>query len=199
ARLRGDALAHPPARRAAGPAVNPLLAALDPTGLEPGVLVWPLLFGLGAYLLLTAQPIGRPKPDLADRLRRLDVDERIRMELDRPERTPLFASRLLEGMLRPVVDDCGRALRSLLGRLGLGGGEELERALRAARPGVEPVQFFGEKALTAAIAGGLLPAMNALAVQPFGAWPLWAAAAAGALGFLAPDWQLARRVAARPT
>jgi len=40
----------------------------DPSVLRLHVLVWPMLFGFGAYLLLTAQPIGRPKPDLAERL-----------------------------------------------------------------------------------------------------------------------------------
>ena len=41
------------------------------------VVLLPLLFGFGLYLVLTAQPIGRPRPDLLERLRRLDVEERL--------------------------------------------------------------------------------------------------------------------------
>jgi hypothetical protein len=51
------------------------LPPLDPALLAPGALLWPLLFGLGLYLLVTSQPIGRPKPSLGERLRRLDDAE----------------------------------------------------------------------------------------------------------------------------
>src|SRR5438477_11834710 len=94
---------------------------------DPRVILLPLMLGLGLYLILTAQPIGRPKPDLGERLRRLDVDERIRMaELERYSRRPLFASRVLENMLRPVIEDAGRLLRAILLRLGIASGRELE-------------------------------------------------------------------------
>jgi tight adherence protein C len=163
------------------------------------VLIWPLLFGLGAYLLLTAQPIGRPKPDLAERLRRLDVDERIRMELERRDVRPIFASRLLESMLRPVVEDLGRLLRATLGRFGVVGGQELERKLHVARPGVEPIQFFGEKAISGLIGLGVFPLMNALGIVPFGVWPVWLWLVGFVAGFLLPDAELDRRLAARRT
>lgn len=172
---------------------------IAPEAFQLRVLIWPLLFGLGAYLLLTAQPIGRPKPDLAERLRRLDVDERIKMELERHDARPIFASRLLESMLRPVMEDVGRLLRALLGRLGLGGGEELERKLRVARPGVEPIQFFGEKALSGLIGLGVFPLMNTLGIQPFGVWPVWLWLVGFAAGFLLPDADLDRRLAGRRT
>lgn len=172
---------------------------VDPSAFELRVLIWPLLFGLGAYLLLTAQPIGRPKPDLAERLRRLDVDERIRMELERRDVRPIFASRLLESMLRPVVEDLGRLLRAALGRFGVVGGEELERKLRVARPGVEPIQFFGEKAISGLIGLGVFPLMNALGIVPFGLWPVWLWLVGFIAGFLLPDAELDRRLAARRT
>ena len=172
---------------------------VDPSAFELRVLIWPLLFGLGAYLLLTAQPIGRPKPDLAERLRRLDVDERIRMELERRDVRPIFASRLLESMLRPVVEDLGRLLRAALGRFGVVGGEELERKLRVARPGVEPIQFFGEKAISGLIGLGVCPLMNALGIVPFGVWPVWLWLVGFIAGFLLPDAELDRRLAARRT
>lgn len=171
----------------------------DPSALQFSVLVWPLLFGLGAYLLLTAQPIGRPKPDLLERLRRLDVDERMRAELGRREVRPIFASRLLEGMLRPVLDDLGRLLRFVLGKFGLAGGDDLERKLRIARPGVEPIQFFGEKVASGLIGLAIFPMMNSIGIHPFGSWPFWVWAVGLIVGFLAPNWQLDQRLAARRT
>src|SRR5579864_7392305 len=86
--------------------------------LDPRVIILPLLLGLGMYLILSWLPVGRPKPDLGERLSALDVDERIRQaEWGRRASTPLFSSRLLEGMLRPIIDDTGRVLGSALARL----------------------------------------------------------------------------------
>ena len=177
----------------------------DPSAAQPRMLVWPLLFGVGIYLLLTSQPIGRPKTDLAERLRRLDVDERIRAEIEgrRTDAKPFFASRTLETILRPVLDDVGRTLQGVLGRFdlfGLGGAASeaaLERKLRIARPGVELTQFYGEKVAAGIIGAGLFPLMAALGVHPFGPWPVWLWAVGGVAGFLGPDWQLEQRLAQR--
>jgi len=169
---------------------------------QPQAVLWPLLFGLGVYLMLTSQPVGRPKPDLKQRLRRLDVDERVRDQIGHRDVRPIFASRLLEAMLRPVLDDAGRLLQSALARFGLAGAagaESLEGKLRLVRPGVEPTQFFGEKVAAGLIGLAMFPAMNLLGVHPFGPWPFWSWAAGFVAGFLAPDWQLDRRLAARRT
>ncbi len=109
----------------------PSIPSLDPrialalSDLDLWVFVWPLVLGLGLYLLLTAQPIGKPLPDLGERLKRLDADERILQNVRRETVKPIFASRLLEALLRPVLDDLGSLLRSVLSRFGLGGGREL--------------------------------------------------------------------------
>ena len=169
----------------------------DLTGMPLAVIFWPLLFGIGAYLLLTSQPIGRPKPDLAERLRRLDVDERIRDEMMQRDRPPIFALPWLEAILRPILDDVGRAVRAVLTLFGLGGGRELERKLAAARPGVEPAQFFGEKFVAGLIGLALFPIMDAIGVHPFGPWPFWTWAVGFLVGFLAPDWDLERRLTSR--
>jgi tight adherence protein C len=172
--------------------------ALDPRLLTPQVVLLSFLLGLGLYLLVTEQPLGRPKPDLGERLRRLDVDYRLRMaDLDQRERRALFASRLLEGMLRPVIDDAGRLARRILAHAGLAGGHELERRLQIARPGVEPVQFFGEKLATGLVGGVVFPLMNALGLRPFGAWPVWLWVVGFCVGFLAPDWELDQRLRVR--
>jgi tight adherence protein C len=169
-----------------------------PLALDPRVYLWPVVLGFGLYLVLTAQPIGRPKPDLGERLRRLDVDERMRSaELGRRDERPLFASRLLEGLLRPVVEDAGRLLRGLLARIGLAGGEALERRLRILRPAVEPVQFFGEKVAAGVVLAAVFPTMNAVGVRPLGPWPVWVWLVGFAVGFALPDWDLDRRDAVR--
>jgi tight adherence protein C len=180
--------------------VIPLVLAesLQLGALDPRVIVLPLVLGLGLYLLVTAQPLGRPKPDLGERLRRLDVDERMRMaELGRQASPPLFASRLLENMLRPIVEDVGRVVRSVLLRLGLAGGRELEVRLHVVRPGVELVQFMGEKVAAGVIVAGTFPLMSLLHITPFGPWPVWTWLVGFATGFLLPDWDLGRRMVTR--
>jgi tight adherence protein C len=166
--------------------------------LDARVVLLPLLFGLGLYLVLTAQPLGRPKPDLGERLRMLDVEERIRLaELDRYATRPLFASRILENMLRPVIEDAGRLLRGVFQRFGLAGGRELEARLAVLRPGVDVVQLLGEKVATGLIVAATFPLMNLLHIDPFGAWPVWVWLVGFGLGFLLPDWDLQRRSAER--
>jgi tight adherence protein C len=171
---------------------------VDVRALDGRVILWPLLFGLGSYLILLSQSWFKPKSDLGDALRLLDVDERLR-DVDRGGRDarPLFASRVLESMLRPIVDDAGRVLRAVLIRLGLGSGDALERRLRVARPGVEPVQFFGEKVAGGLILATVFPLLNVLRIHPFGPWPVWVWLVGFAVGYLLPDWDLERRAATR--
>ncbi|MBV9322320.1 MAG: type II secretion system F family protein [Chloroflexi bacterium] len=173
-----------------------LANGLSLTALDARVVVLPLLLGGGLYLILTALPLGRPKRDLGERLRRLDVDERVRTaELDRQTRRQLFTSRLLENMLRPIVEDAGRGLRSVLVRLGLGGGRELEMRLTVIRPGVDVAQFMGEKVAGGVIVAAMFPLMNLLRLTPFGAWPVWLWLVGFGFGFVLPDWDLDRRAA----
>ncbi len=179
---------------------NPPAVTLNPRALQPDVLMWPILFGLGLYLVLQAQPLGRPKSNLAERLRRLDVDERIRSEMERPRSSqPIFAVRWLEGLLRPVLDDIGTVARAVLTRFGLSGGKDLERRLRLARPGVEPIQYLGEKIATGLIGLTFFPILNAVDLTLFGPWPAWVWVIGFIVGFMAPDWQLDARLSARRT
>jgi tight adherence protein C len=173
-------------------------ASIQLAALDPRVVLLPLLFGLGLYLVLTALPFGQPRPDLGERLRLLDVDERIRLaELGRAAVRPLFASRILENMLRPVIADAGRVLRSVLLRLGLAGGRELEARLHVLRPGVEVVQFLGEKVATGLVMAAMFPIMNLLHFEPLGTWPVWVWLVGFGVGFVLPDWDLAQRERSR--
>jgi hypothetical protein len=62
--------------------------------LDPHLLLWPALLGLGVFLVVTRQPLGRPGPDLRAWLDRYDVDRRRRAERERA-RARLFESELL--------------------------------------------------------------------------------------------------------
>ena len=170
---------------------------LNLAGMPAAVILLPLLFSLGVYLVLMAQPLGRPRPDLKARLRRLNVGERVREQVSPPVRRPVFASRWLEAMLRPILDDLGRLVRSVLSLFGLGGGQALERKLRIARPEVEAPQFFGEKLVAGVIGGAFFPVLNTIGLHPFGVWPGWSWAVGFLVGFLAPDWDLQRRLSQR--
>lgn len=190
-----------------GDVLQTVLRALgDPRSYQLEVLLWPVLFGLGLYLVTTAQPLGRPKPDLAERLRQLDVDERLRRSLAAPPARRRFASRAVEGVLAPVLDDLGGLVQLGLARLGLAGlpgvgslvgGRALERALRLTRPGDGPAQFFADKVVGLGLGLGFFPLANALGVTVGGPWPVWLWLVAGVAGYLAPDYLLFQELETR--
>ena len=64
------------------------------------VVGWPLVGGIGLLVLLTAQPLGRPTPSLAQRLATLRPDPQ-------PAQPPpsSFASPTLERLLVPPLPD----------------------------------------------------------------------------------------------
>lgn len=65
------------------------------------IIVLGSLFGAGAILLLTAQPIGASRPSLARQLAALSPEP----ESERPEATrPVFHTRLFEESLRPLLE-----------------------------------------------------------------------------------------------
>ena len=153
--------------------------------------------GAGLWLLLMAQPLGRPRPELGARLRRLSAEGRLALE-ERAEAAgaPMFRWALLERLLRPLLEDAGAAIGALLRRLGVESGD-LDRRLALGWPGMSAPQFRGQQLATAAVAGLALPAMNLLGVQPAGPWPVWLWVGAAAAGFAAPSWQLAARLRRR--
>jgi len=169
----------------------------------PAVLLWPALLALGVYLVVTGQQLVlRPKPDLAERLRRMDVRALLRdADVQRRAgfgRQPgrLFQSALLEELCRPLLEGLGRALQAVLERLGLVRGDVLQKQLDLVRPGVEVAQFQAERGVIAL--GGVLffPTLAAFGLHPF-PFPPWLWVALGSLGFLWPTQDLRGRVRAR--
>jgi hypothetical protein len=101
---------------------------------------------------------------------------------------------VLKRMVRPVVDDLVARAGLLVGRPGLAGGATLERDLRLVRPGTSVGSYFAEKVGAGLLWLAIPPALAALGgpQTPALAWVF-----AGLLGFLLPDLDLRRRLAAR--
>ncbi len=164
-------------------------------------MTWALVLsgvlGAGLFLLVWAQPLGRPRPELDSRLRRLSAEGRLELE-DREVEVgaPMFRSAMLERTMRPVLEDAGQAAGALLSRLGveIAG---LDERLALGSPGTTAPQFRGQQLATGAVAGLAFPIMNALGVHPLGPWPVWLWVGAAVLGFAAPSWQLASRLRQR--
>jgi pilus assembly protein TadC len=168
--------------------------------LDLGIVVWPLLLGLGLFLLVSAQPLGRPRPALGERLRRLDVQERVRLNAVLAEQATEPAAAVRQPIARllwPLAYGLGRRLLGLLGRVGLAGGRELDEALRAVWPELDAPHFWGLKLQMALVALVPLVLGDVLGVRA-GPGQVWAALLALA-GFVAPDLELRRRLAAHRT
>ena len=168
--------------------------------LDPGIVIWPLLLGLGVFLIISGQPLGRPRPDLGERLRRLDVDERLRMHARLAEQAmepDPFVHQPIARLFWPLAAELGRRLLGLLARVGLAGGHELDEALRAVWPEMDPPHFWGLKVQVALVA--LVPLVLGDALQlELGPGLVWAPVLALA-GFVAPDLWLRRRLGAHRT
>lgn len=155
---------------------------------------------LGLFLMVAAQPIGRPRPDLATRLRELDPDEWLLDDMAPPPAAVLGVP-LIDALLRPLVDDVARLTERVARTLGLTSPRELERRLQLAAPGTTPLQYYGEK-VTVALAFEVILLVTHLTFDLLrlphgGPWPLWAWLGAGALGFIVPDLAIGSRLAER--
>jgi len=153
--------------------------------------------GCGLLLLVTWQPLGRPRPELSSRLDRLSAQGRLALEEGASAPGgPMFRQPLLERTLRPLIEDAGRLMERVLARAGIEVGD-LEERLERVSPGMTARQFRGQQLATAAVAGLALPAMNVAGVHPLGPWPVWLWLGAAGCGFAAPSWELASRLRRR--
>lgn len=173
------------------------MSGFDPGALQPPIVVLSILLGWGIYLFVTSQPMGRPRPDLGDRLRRLDVRERIRMrELGRFQKQPVFRNPLLEALLRPLVDGAGRTVSTFISRFS-GGTGDLERKLAVAQPGLDVAGYYGQQVLTGLVFVLLLGSLNMMLTQltdsAVGVLPVWVWISLFVTGFLIPKLTMESR------
>jgi tight adherence protein C len=181
---------------------------------DPRMLLWPALFALGTWLLLSELQAARARTSLIDQFARQDVDRRLREALEAelaqslgvsPERgrasgdgeRNLFPP-VVKRMLRPILADAGWLVRGVLVRFapGLAGGATLERDLRLVRPSATLGGYFAEK-IGSMLLWLIIPPCLAAVGGPQTPPALWVVAAM--VGFLLPDLDLRRRLKARRT
>jgi tight adherence protein C len=146
----------------------------------------------GLYLVLSSLPIFQPRPSLHERLRRFDVDARLR------ERRPFVVSTarqllpwpFLDAALRPLFEDLATPVQRLLFRDGVFG-PSVDRHLRVVHPGMSRQAFIARQLLWGTGALALFLAVFATHDQ-LGAGTLLISLLAGVVGFLVP-WLLLRR------
>ena len=172
---------------------------------DPRLLFWPLVLGLAFHALITApwQPLGRPRPDLREELRRLDVEEPLAplTGRDTREATPLLPFPALDALLRPPLEDASAVLRAGLARLGVVTGRDTAARLALLHPDARPEEalerFWVRKLLCGLVPLGLFLLVKATGTRPLADWPFVVWPLACAAGFLYPDQRLARLVAER--
>jgi tight adherence protein C len=206
--MSGSALTNDVIRVAASSASE---IALTVSRADPHLLIWAGLFAIGVGLLLQELVRVRSRPPLREELSRQDVERRLRETLEdralaspgrRWASTDARASErnllppVVKRMLGPVFADLGWLVRGIMARFapGLAQDSSLERDLHLVRPGASPGGFLGEKIGAGLLWLGILPALAALG-GPRTPPIVWLAA--GAIGFLLPDLDLKRRLAAR--
>jgi tight adherence protein C len=151
---------------------------------------------IGLYSFIESLPLWAPRVSLADRLRQLDPEYWAHLA-QQQHNAALRPVRVGRSILRPVVDDLGQHLQTMLSRFGVVGTDDLQGRLELVRPGVPPAQHFGEKVVLALIGLGVLPACEALGIHPFGSYPIWTWIALGVVGFAVPDWYLMQKLEQR--
>lgn len=138
------------------------------------------LLGVALLLLVTAQPVGAPRPSLAARLEQLHPEHDHRAAVVKPA----FRVTILERTLRPLVDEAGRSLLALARRLGLDL-RATQAQLRAVGDAGDLTLFLGQKVATALIVLAVVPMASSLGALPTP--PAWLWLGSGLVSFFAPD------------
>ena len=155
------------------------------------LLLWVSVAGIGLLLLLSAQPMGRPRPSLARRLQSLRPD--------RPHPEPLpqvFGLPGLDSLLLPALAALGGSFLRLGSTLGLDP-QATARKLRAAGEPYGPAVFWGQKIAGLIVGVVLPPVLESVGIGPASGWPVWIWGGSALLGFAGPDLGLNARVRAR--
>jgi hypothetical protein len=126
------------------------------------VLVYGGLLGAGALLLLTAQPIGAPRPSFRRRLDALRPEATVEPS---PLRDRISRSRLFEETLRPAMESAGERAARFLGRLGMDLRATEERLRVVGDRGGLPL-FLGQKLAGALIGLAFLPVAASFGIAP---------------------------------
>ena len=139
------------------------------------------LLAVGLFGFVESLPLWAPRESLAERLQQLEPEYWANLAKQQHS-AALRPVRVGHSILRPVVDELGRHLQTVLARFGIVGTADLQQRLDLVRPGVPPAQHFGEKVVLGLIGLGVLPICEAIGIHPFGAYPIWMWQVTHALG-----------------
>ncbi|MBV9598788.1 MAG: type II secretion system F family protein [Chloroflexi bacterium] len=158
----------------------------------PIFLVFIAGFGAGVFVLGSGQSLGRRRPDLATRLRRLDPNQSAGFDTYDPPASDVLA------LFRPLLSDAVAFVGRLAALLGARPDEQL-RQLELVNADVDASGWYRQKILVAAIYLGLAFGLNLLATLGGawhgGLWPWWVWLGVAFVGFVAPDRSLRQRAA----
>jgi tight adherence protein C len=154
------------------------------------------LLAVGLFGFVESLPFWAPRESLAERLRQLEPEYWAHLA-QAQHSAALRPVRVGHSIMRPVVDELGRHLQTVLARFGVVGTADLQQRLDLVRPGVPPAQHFGEKVVLGLIGLGVLPICEAIGIHPFGSYPIWAWVALGIVGFAVPDMYLMQKLEQR--
>lgn len=155
------------------------------------LVLWAVCFGLGAILLFTSQPVGAPKRSLAQRLRALRPDATVE-ESQASKR--VFRTRLLEEVIRPVLERWGEVLADFGARIGVSGASVRAKLTAGGDEGGLPL-FYGQKLASLLIGVLILPLAESMGLGPRLAPWVWLGF--GVVAFFFPDALLSARVRSR--
>ena len=156
-----------------------------------GAIFIGLLFGSGALLVLTSQPIGAARTPLAVRLEALRPDQPV--EIVEPK-TPVFRTFIFEELLRPVLQKAGDWMLAAARHLGLDLGQTAAR-LRITGDSGGLGLFLGLKIAAGLVGLAIFPAAASLGIFP--STPSWVWLGFGFIWFLMPDALLRAKAEAR--
>ncbi len=146
--------------------------------------------GLAVFLVVSGQPIGRPRPDMVLRLYRLDPDF---LWQEAAEVQPSGRA----GIVQPVLDDVALLVQQLSDRLRIGvKTDQLELIDSTDSLGEHYVQKLTTALIYEALALLLAFLSDALGWWR-GGWPLWVWVGVGLTGFFMPDVLVNSKLAER--
>jgi hypothetical protein len=157
---------------------------------QPIFMLLATTFGVGVFLLTCGPVLGRRRPDLVTRLRRLDPD--MWVEEDEAHDGALI------GLLG---EDLSRGAARIVARLGLIAPNDVKGLLAQADFGLTVREFYQDKVLTALGLESVLVVANLafdrLGLLHVGVLPFWLWMGVGVLGFVWPDLVIRRGASQR--
>ena len=158
--------------------------------------------GLGVFLIVAVQPLGRPRPDLFVRVRELDP-QYWPTRLDSPSSTSSgwFGIPVVDALVQPLLDEAAGQVGRAVAFIGIVDPREIERQLKLVAPTSSLKEYYAEHLLGPAALLVSLFATDRVLVEVGivhgSLWPIWSYVLLAVVGFCAPDLVLQQRLKRR--